>query len=143
MSSKALGDERPLGLTGAKHSPFFAFRFRKVDLPSANPKRPGNGCWTPSALNDLPCRSVVVAEGVIMKIGGWKTPSVFERYAIVSQSDIRDAMSKLEAGQQRDNAKAAREKKATEDQFGQGLGRIALKDADLNTSSLRTSPPVN
>jgi hypothetical protein len=85
----------------------------------------------------------VVAEGVIMKIGGWKTPSVFERYAIVSQSDIRDAMSKLEAGQQRDNAKAAREKKATEDQFGQGLGRIALKDADLNTSSLRTSPPVN
>jgi hypothetical protein len=32
-----------------------------------------------------------------MKIGGWKTRSVFERYAIVAQSDIRDAMLKLEA----------------------------------------------
>jgi hypothetical protein len=30
-------------------------------------------------------------------IGGWKTRSVFERYAIVSQSDIRDAMAKLES----------------------------------------------
>jgi len=38
-----------------------------------------------------------VAEGVIMKIGGWRTRSVFERYAIVAQSDIRDAMQKLEA----------------------------------------------
>ena len=40
-------------------------------------------------------RRAGVAEGVIMKIGGWKTRSVFERYAIVSQSDIRDAMTKL------------------------------------------------
>jgi hypothetical protein len=38
-----------------------------------------------------------VAEGVIMKIGGWRTRSVFERYAIVAQSDIKDAMVKLEA----------------------------------------------
>jgi len=88
-------------------------------------------------------RRAGVAEGVIMKIGGWRTRSVFERYAIVSQSDIRDAMSKLEAGQQRDNAEAARDKKAAEDQFGQGLGRIAPKDADLNISSPRTSPQVN
>jgi hypothetical protein len=36
-----------------------------------------------------------VAEGVIMKIGGWKTRSVFERHAIVSQSDIGEAMSAL------------------------------------------------
>lgn len=41
-------------------------------------------------------RKAGVAEGVIMKIGGWKTRSVFERYAIVSQSDISDAISKLE-----------------------------------------------
>jgi hypothetical protein len=33
-----------------------------------------------------------------MEIGGWKTRSVFERYALVSQSDIRDAMANLEAG---------------------------------------------
>lgn len=40
-------------------------------------------------------RRAGVAEGVIMKIGGWRTRSVFERYAIVSQSDISDAMDKL------------------------------------------------
>jgi integrase len=41
-------------------------------------------------------RNAGVAEGVIMKIGGWKTRSVFERYAIVSDSDIRHAMTSLE-----------------------------------------------
>jgi integrase len=42
-------------------------------------------------------RRAGVAEGVIMKIGGWRTRSVFERYAIVSQTDIAEAMQKLEA----------------------------------------------
>ena len=37
-----------------------------------------------------------IAEGVIMKIGGWRIRIVFERYAIVSQSDIADALKKLE-----------------------------------------------
>lgn len=41
-------------------------------------------------------RRAGVAEGVIQKIGGWKTRSVFERYAIVDQRDIADAMHKLE-----------------------------------------------
>ncbi len=41
-------------------------------------------------------RKAGVAEGVIMKIGGWKTRSVFERYAIVSQTDIAEAVSRLE-----------------------------------------------
>ena len=41
-------------------------------------------------------RRAGVAEGVIMKIGGWRTRSVFERYAIVSQTDIVEAMRKLE-----------------------------------------------
>ena len=49
-------------------------------------------------------RRAGVAEGVIMKIGGWRTRSVFERYAIVAQSDIKDAMLKLEA---QDTATAA------------------------------------
>ena len=31
-----------------------------------------------------------------MKIGGWRTRSVFERYAIVSQADVADAIAKLE-----------------------------------------------
>jgi hypothetical protein len=48
---------------------------------------------------------------------------VFERYAIVSQSDIYDATAKLEAGRQREKAKAAREQKAAQKQFGQGFGQ--------------------
>ncbi|MEO7116153.1 MAG: hypothetical protein ABIZ18_09850, partial [Caldimonas sp.] len=39
-------------------------------------------------------------ETVIMKIGGWRTQSVFERYAIVSRGDIVDAMRKLQINQQ-------------------------------------------
>ena len=88
-------------------------------------------------------RRAGVAEGVIMKIGGWKTRSVFERYAIVSQSDIRDAMAKLEAGQQRDNAEAAREQTSSEEQFGQSLGRIAPNTADREITSSPARLPVN
>src|SRR5207244_2016941 len=44
-------------------------------------------------------RRAGVAEGIIMKIGGWKTRSVFERYAIVSQADIADAVLRLESSQ--------------------------------------------
>ena len=42
-------------------------------------------------------RRAGIAEGVIMKIGGWRTRSVFERYAIVSQTDIAEALRKLES----------------------------------------------
>jgi len=42
-------------------------------------------------------RRAGIAEGVI-KIGGWRTRSVFERYAIVSQPDFADALTKLEKG---------------------------------------------
>jgi hypothetical protein len=34
-----------------------------------------------------------------MGIGGWRTRSVFERYNIVSQTDIQDALQKLERRQ--------------------------------------------
>jgi integrase len=44
-------------------------------------------------------RRAGVAEGVIQKIGGWRTRSVFERYAIVTQSDISDAMKMLQCHQ--------------------------------------------
>ena len=46
-------------------------------------------------------RRAGVAEGVIMKIGGWRTRSVFERYAIVSRSDMNDAILKLQESEKR------------------------------------------
>ncbi len=44
-------------------------------------------------------RKAGVAEGVIMRVGGWRTRSIFERYNIVSQADQQDAMRKLEQHQ--------------------------------------------
>lgn len=82
-------------------------------------------------------RRAGVAEGVIMKIGGWKTRSVFERYAIVSQSDIRDAMTSLEAGQLRDNAEAA------EELLGQSLDRLPQKNLDSSGIPQPRLAPVN
>jgi len=46
-------------------------------------------------------RRAGVAEGVIMKIGGWRTRSVFERYAIVSRTDMADAILKLQESERR------------------------------------------
>lgn len=116
------------------------------------------GTWTsvrPAAkvpdllFHDLPrtatrnLRRAGVAEGVIMKIGGWKTRSVFERYAIVSQSDIHDAMTKREGGRRSDRGKSAREQKAEQRQFGQGLGRIEPKTGDIENGSVTTIPQLN
>jgi hypothetical protein len=41
-----------------------------------------------------------VGESVIMRIGGWKTSSVFQRYDIVDNRDIADAVRKLEQSEQ-------------------------------------------
>jgi integrase len=41
-------------------------------------------------------RSAGVAESVIMKVGGWRTASIFRRYAIVSDADQRQAVEMLE-----------------------------------------------
>jgi len=48
---------------------------------------------------------------------------VFERYAIVSQSDIHDAMAKLEAGQQREKAKRRARAESCEKAIWAGFGQ--------------------
>lgn len=45
-----------------------------------------------------------IDESVIMKIGGWKTRSVFDRYNIVSESDIAEAAQKIEEGRKQNVA---------------------------------------
>ena len=41
-------------------------------------------------------RRLGVGETVAMKIGGWKTASVFRRYDIVSEADLADAARRLD-----------------------------------------------
>jgi integrase len=41
-------------------------------------------------------RRLGVSEGVIMKIAGWRTRSVFDRYNIVDESDLADAAHRLD-----------------------------------------------
>jgi len=45
-------------------------------------------------------RRAGVAEGVIMKIAGWKTSHMFRRYDITDEADLAEAMKKLEAREQ-------------------------------------------
>jgi integrase len=42
-------------------------------------------------------RRAGVSEDVIMKLGGWKTRSMFTRYAIVDERDLADAQAELDA----------------------------------------------
>jgi integrase len=74
-------------------------------------------------------RAAGVAEGVIMQIGGWKTRSVFERYAIITTNDIADAMTKLEA-HERDKSRIGHT-----DQFRAGL-QATEKSATLRTPTV-------
>jgi len=46
-------------------------------------------------------RAAGVPEEVIMKIAGWRTSSIFKRYAIVDQKDIRVALQQLERARQK------------------------------------------
>ena len=55
-----------------------------------------------------------------MKIGGWRTRSVFERYAIVSRSDINDAIVKLQEFEKR----AEEERAEAEERQGQIRAQI-------------------
>ena len=52
-------------------------------------------------------RRAGMAENVIMQIGGWRTRSVFDRYAIITENDIADAVRKLEVDRKHRKAVAA------------------------------------
>jgi integrase len=70
-------------------------------------------------------RRAGVAEGIIMKIGGWRTRSVFERYAIVSRSDMNDAILKLQESENR----VEQERLRTEEQQEQIRAQIGHNEA--------------
>lgn len=62
-------------------------------------------------------RRLGIAENVAMKIGGWKTPSVFRRYDIVSEDDLIEASRKIEQKQAQLEAEILSESKVN--QIGQ------------------------
>jgi integrase len=66
-------------------------------------------------------RRAGVTEGVIMKMGGWKTRSVFERYNITDQRDKREALQKLEQAQ--------------EVEFGHKVGHHSAKQPQQESTS--------
>ena len=65
-----------------------------------------------------------MAEGLIMRIGGWKTRSVFERYNIITQSDIKDAMTKLQVSEKELKQQQEEQQKERESNFGHVFGHV-------------------
>ena len=85
-------------------------------------------------------RNSGVAEETIMKIGGWKTSSVFKRYSIVSQDDVAEAMLKLEAGRRRETEKTAKQETEA---FGHKAGIIEPNGEDSGIDTLLPAPLRN
>jgi len=69
-------------------------------------------------------RAAGIAEEVIMRIAGWKTSSVFKRYAIVDQRDIRAALQQLERAR----------RKRSEPSDGLGPGPVHTPPPQLPTA---------
>jgi len=61
-----------------------------------------------TAARDL--RRAGVTESVTMAIGGWRTRSMFDRYAIVTENDLADAVLKLETDRKQRDAAAAEQR---------------------------------
>ena len=95
-----LGSALAAKLAWVSSTVWTAKRLRSVETNAQNDGRPLK--YTGLIFHDLRrtaarnLRRAGISETVIMKIGGWRTRSVFERYAIVSRGDIVDAMQKLQ-----------------------------------------------
>jgi hypothetical protein len=72
-----------------------------------------------------------ISERVAMEVGGWKTTSVFHRYAIVDNEDIANAMDMLERSQ--DQQRRHLEKAVA----AKGRQIVTIIDGSPNQSSRR------
>jgi integrase len=78
-SGRRIGDFRKLWAKACKEAGVPGLLFHDLRRTAArNPRRAG------------------VPDGIITRIGDWKTRTVFERYAIVPQADVDEALKKLE-----------------------------------------------
>jgi integrase len=66
-------------------------------------------------------RRLGVSEGVIMRIGGWKSRNVFDRYAIVDEADLSDAARRLDEKRERQVASETASKTASEQEGAEPL----------------------
>jgi len=83
-----------------------------------------------------------ISEKVAMTISGHRTRAVFDRYDIVSPSDIRDAARKLEAKRAREAEQIADLERSKASQFGQILGRVAPKSVQMRGTRSAPLPPA-
>jgi hypothetical protein len=81
-----------------------------------------------------------IAEKVAMTLSGHRTRSIFDRYHIVSPSDIRDAARKLEANRAQAAEQMADLGRSPASQFGQSLGRDAPKPGQVSSSGSSPLP---
>jgi hypothetical protein len=82
-------------------------------------------------------RRLGVAEGTIMKIGGWKTASVFRRYDITDEADLEAAAERLNQKRQK-LALQQTENQARTQEFGHDFGH-ELPENDASVESRPTA----
>ena len=72
-----------------------------------------------------------------------KLAACLSAIAIVSQSDIKDAMTNSKQASNATNAEAAEQQNEVQKQFGQGFGRIESMRTDSDDNSQTTTPRVD